>query len=64
MPTVASVIACPHCREDAPDLIEVWRGGGFCNSCGRCFTLPQAPPSTPAVIENNASGNTTATART
>ena len=39
------VIACPFCREASPDMLDEWRGQGFCSTCGRSWkadTQPQA----------------------
>ena len=39
---IAPPLACPFCRCSAPDMVEVWRGRGFCSSCGRIFPLQPA----------------------
>lgn len=43
----ATAIACPFCQCAAPDMVEVWRGRGFCASCGRIFPVPAAPNGPP-----------------
>jgi hypothetical protein len=53
------VIACPFCREASPDMLEEWRGQGFCSACGRSWHIEQSakaadiPPDaeTPEVAE-------------
>lgn len=40
-------MTCPFCRETAPDLLEVWRGQGFCSACGRIWRLDEKPVEKP-----------------